>query len=88
MISLRIEPSVVRIKINEAALNQKISNLENIAPAAAVCDSGAPRATAVHACARSLNGEGIGPGHDPVKIRVIVEDAFNETAEVGEQLSP
>src|SRR5688572_18295552 len=59
-----IEPGIVRIEIDEAALNQEIAHFENIAPAPRVRHPGMPGSVTVHAGTRALHREEIAAGHD------------------------
>src|SRR5262249_14828669 len=75
-IALSIEARIIRIEVDKATLNQKVTDFENVAPAARVCYAGAPGAVAMDAGAGTLAGESVRTGHDPVEGCVIVQDAF------------
>src|SRR5467141_5297104 len=86
-IALGVEAGVVGIEVDEAALDQEVANLEDVAPAARVCDAGAPLSVAVDTGACSFTGERVGTGHDPVERGVIVQDALDKSTKIGEQLT-
>src|SRR6185295_13770494 len=50
-------------------------------------DTCAPRTVAMNTRAGSLTGEDVGACHDPVKGRIVVQDAVEETAKIREQLA-
>src|SRR4030095_16770127 len=85
-ITLSIEARIIWIEVDEATLNQKVTHFEDIAPAAGVGHAGAPRTVAMDAGACALTGENVRTGHDPVKGPVIVQDTFDESAKIREQL--
>src|SRR5262245_14543623 len=85
-ITLSIKPRIIRVEVDKATLNQKISNFEDIAPAARVRHAGAPRAIAMNAGACTLAGENVRTAHDPVEGRVVVQDAFDQSTKISEQL--
>src|SRR6266446_2066817 len=58
-ITRRVLARVIRIEINEAALNQKVAHFEHVAPPAGVGHSRAPRDVLVFAEARALDRERI-----------------------------
>src|SRR5262249_25529974 len=76
-IALSVEARVIRIEVNKATLNQKVANLEHIAPPARVRHPGAPGAVAMDTSACALACESIRTRHNPVEGGVIVQDAFN-----------
>ena len=83
----RIESGVIRVQINEAALDEEISNLEDIAPASSMCYAGPPRSIDMSSGACSFDGERVGAGHDPIKRGVVVKNMLDEAAEVAEELT-
>src|SRR2546428_6601474 len=86
-IALGVEAGVVGIEVDEAALDQEVPDLEDVAPAARVCDAGAPLSVAVDTGACAFTGERVGTGHDPVERAVIVQDALDESTKIGEQVT-
>src|SRR5262245_29848018 len=81
-IPLGVARRVVGVEIDEAPLDQEIANLEHVAPATCLpfVDTGAPLAIPVDTVARALAGEGVGARHDPVEMRVVVDDRLDRAA--------
>src|SRR5689334_13660692 len=50
-------------------------------------DAGTPRPITVHTCAGSLANKNIGARHNPIERGVIVKNAFDQAAKIGEQLT-
>src|SRR5258706_9045926 len=77
---------IVRVEVDEAALDPAVANFDDIAPAAGAVLrlAGLPRAVAMLADARPLDSEGVRSGHDVVERVVIVEDRFERPAHVAE----
>src|SRR5688572_25985988 len=86
VVTRRVETSVIGIEIDEAALNQEVADLEDIAPASRMRHTGAPRPVLVFTGARTLDGEDVRAGHDPVERGVVVQDRFDPAAEIREEL--
>src|SRR5262249_56680234 len=86
-VSRRVEPGIIGIQINETTLDEKVANLEHIAPSPGMRHACAPRSIEVLSRAGSLDSKRVPASHDPVEGRVIVEDVLDEPAEVCEQLS-
>src|SRR5262245_4294206 len=80
----RVESGVIRIQINEAALDEEISNLEYIAPASSMGHAGPPGSIDMSSGACSFDGKRVGAGHDPIKRGVVMENLFDKAAEVAE----
>ena len=58
-ITLSIEARIIRIEVDKATLNHKVTNFEDIAPTASVRDAGAPGTVAMDAGACALAGEDV-----------------------------
>ena len=86
-IAVGVGACVVGIEVDEAALDEEVAHLEDVAPAARVGHAGAPGAVLVLAVARALAGERVATAHDPVEVGVVVPDALQGPADVGEALS-
>src|SRR5689334_15263417 len=80
----RVESGVIRIQINEAALDEEISNLEDIAPSSSMGYPGTPRSIDMSSGACSFDGKRVGASHDPIKRGVVVENLLDKAAEVAE----
>src|SRR3978361_1526019 len=83
-----IPAGVVRVEVDEAALDQKVADLEDVAPSARspLGDAGPPGAVLVLAVAGVLRDDEGRPGEDPGELRVVVLDRGQRAADVGEQL--
>src|ERR1700739_1377914 len=81
-----VPASVVGGEGDEAPLDQPVTDLEDVAPAAGapLGDSCAPRTVLVLAVARALGGHQITAGEDPVEVRVVMRDRLDRPAYVAE----
>src|SRR2546427_2006174 len=77
---------VVRVEVDEAALDLGVADLEDVAPAprAMLRLAGLPWPVAVLADARPLDGECVCSGHDVIERWVVVEDRFERPAYIAE----
>src|SRR5437879_8371772 len=77
---------VVRVEVDEAALDLAVADLEDVAPAsrAMLRLAGLPWPVAVLADARPLDGERVRSGHDVIERVVVVEDRFERPAYIAE----
>src|ERR1700761_9354723 len=84
-----VPASVVGVEVDEAPLNQPVTDLEDVAPAAGapLGDSCAPRTILVLAVARALGDHQVTAGEDPVEVRVVVRDRLDRPAHVAEELA-
>src|ERR1700733_291149 len=80
---------VVRVEVNEAPLDQPVTDLKDVAPAASARfgDSRAPRTVLMLAVARALDDQQITAGEDPVEMRVVVSDRLERPAHIAEHLA-
>src|SRR4249919_1259326 len=86
-VPIRIETCVVGIEVDEAPVDQAVTDLEHVAPAAGVRHPSLPLAVAVLAHARAFAGERVGARHDPVEVRVVMEDRSQGGPDVSEHLT-
>src|SRR5580700_11513036 len=84
-----VPAGVVRVEVNEAPLDQPVTDLKDIAPTAGARfgDSRAPRTVLMLAVARALDDQQITAGEDPVEMRVVVSDRLERPAHVAEHLA-
>src|SRR5689334_7352452 len=77
---------VIRIEIDEAALDLPVADLEHVAPpaGAGLGHPGPPRAVAVLAVAGALADDHVARDH-PVEVRVVVRDRLERAADVAEE---
>src|SRR3954451_8396589 len=78
---------VVGVEVDEAALDEEVAHLEDVAPAPGVRHARAPLAVVVLAVARPLARERVAAAHDPVEVRVVVADRFEAPADRAEHLA-
>src|SRR5262245_5305977 len=88
-IALAVLARVVRVEVDEAALDLPVADLEHVAPAARAPfgHAGAPRAILVLAVAGALADHQVAAGEDPVEMREVVDDRLQRAADVAEQLA-
>src|ERR1700749_4163244 len=79
---------IVRVEIDEAALDLPVADLEHVAPAAGTVlgHAGAPRPVAMLALAGALAAHHIAAGKDIVEMRVVMQDRLQRAADVAEHL--
>src|SRR3954470_18690589 len=88
-VARRVAARVVRIEIDEAALDLEVADLEHVAPAARgpVRHARTPRAVLVLAVGGALGDDRVAATEDPVEGRVVVPDRLDRRAHVAEQLA-
>src|SRR6516165_12807489 len=79
-----VPASVIGVEVDEAPLDQPVTDLEDVAPAtgAPLWDSCAPRTVLVLAVARALGDHQITAGEDPVEVRVVMRNRLDRPANV------
>src|SRR5262245_42024488 len=85
----RVLARVVRVEVDEAALDLPVADLEHVAPAAGapLGHAGAPRAVLVLAVAGAFAHHQVAAGEDPVEVREVVLNRLQRAADVAEQLA-
>src|ERR1700712_3841812 len=80
---------IVRVEVDEAALDQPVADLEHIAPAAGapLGHPGAPRPIGMLAVARSPADQQVAGREDPVEALEVMGDGLAPAAEVPEHLA-
>src|SRR4051812_29052952 len=80
---------VVGVEVDEAALDEEVTDLEDVAPAARTPFgyAGPPGAVLVLAVAGALGDDQVGAGEDPGELAVVVLNGLQRAADVGEQLA-
>src|SRR5579864_6910551 len=80
---------IVRIQVDEAALDQPVANLEHVAPSARgpFRAAGAPGPIHMFAMARSFAHHQVAAGKDPVEMGEVVSDRFDGSAYFAEQFA-
>src|SRR3954471_21486941 len=84
-----VPAGVVRVEVDEAALDQEVPDLEDVAPAARTPfgHAGPPGAVLVLAVTGALDDDQVGAGEEPGELAVVVLDRLERAADVGEQLA-
>src|SRR4051812_3961292 len=79
---------VVRVEVDEAALDEEVADLEHVAPppSAPLRHSGPPRPVLVLAVRRPLGHDRVAAGEDPVEVGVVVADRLQLRPDLPEHL--
>src|SRR6266436_3505844 len=84
-----VTPGVVGVQVNEAPLDQKVPDLEDVAPPASAPfrHAGPPGPVLVLPVAGALHDENVRAGEDVGEFGVVVLDGRHRAPDVGEQLT-